>query len=103
MTPRKPISFRQIGMAALDHSETIVPRWLPGGRRFGREWVVRNPTRVDRTPGSFRINLQTGKWADFATGDEGGDLVSLAAYLFNLSQTEAALRIAEMLGVDPHE
>ena len=77
----------------------LLARWAPGGRRVGREYVVRNPNRVDRRPGSFRINMRSGRWADFATGDEGGDVVSLAAYLHDLSQAEAARRIAEMLGI----
>ena len=36
-----------------------------------------NPRRADRHLGSFQINVRTGKWADFATGDRGGDLISL--------------------------
>jgi hypothetical protein len=72
---------------------------LPGGRREGREYVARNPRRADRTAGSFRINLTTGRWADFATDDAGGDPVSLAAYLFDLSQLDAARRLAAMLGM----
>ena len=43
-----------------------------------------NPTRADRRPGSFSVNTRTGRWADFATGDRGGDVVSLAAYLHGL-------------------
>ena len=62
------------------------------------EAVVRNPTRNDRGPGSFKINLRSGKWADFATPDKGGDVISLAAYLSGLRQTEAARRLADMLG-----
>ncbi len=65
--------------------------------------VSRNPTRHDRRPGSFKVNRATGKWGDFATGDRGGDLVSLAAYLFKISQADAALRVAEMIGVEPYE
>jgi len=59
--------------------------------------VALNPRRHDRSPGSFKVNLRTGRWADFATGDKGGDPVSLAAYLFNLSQADAARRLAAML------
>jgi len=33
----------------------------------------------------------------------GGDLISLAAYLFRISQRDAALRVAEMIGIDPYE
>jgi hypothetical protein len=57
--------------------------------------------RADKKPGSFKINLTTGKWGDFSTGDRGGDLVSLAAYIAGLPQREAALRLADCLGVDP--
>ena len=74
-------------------------RWLPNCQRERHEYVALNPTRVDRHLGSFRINRHTGRWADFATGDRGGDPVSLAAYLFNISQAEAARRIAAMLGL----
>jgi len=59
--------------------------------------MARNPRRADRHPGSFKINLHTGKWADFASGDRGGDPVSLAAFLFGLSQIEAGRRLADML------
>jgi hypothetical protein len=64
----------------------------------GSEWVARNPMRADRHLGSFKINLRTGRWADFATGDAGGDLISLRAYLDGIRQGEAARRIAREIG-----
>lgn len=85
---------------ALPVLPAILARWLPGGRRQGREYVARNPCRADRQPGSFSINLATGRWADFATGDSGSDVVSLAAYLHDLGQAEAARQMAHMLGID---
>jgi hypothetical protein len=96
------LDFAHIGAAALSNAETIAHRWLPDGHRDGAEWVCRNPTRADRRAGSFKINLRTGRWGDFATGDRGGDFISLAAYLHGLSQRDAALKIADMLGIDPH-
>jgi hypothetical protein len=42
--------------------------------------------------------LVSGRWSDFATGDAGGDIVSLAAFLFGLSQVESARRINDMIG-----
>jgi hypothetical protein len=100
--PRR-IAFRLIAEAALGRADSIVRRWLPDGRREGVEWVCRNPTRDDRRRGSFKVNCVTGKWGDFAAGDRGGDLVSLAAYLFKLSQAEAALKVADMIGVEPYD
>lgn len=82
------------------HAETLVPQWLPDGSRVGSEWVARNPTRADNRPGSFSINLRSGAWADFATGDEGGDLISLWAYLRHNNDNAAAAReLAETHGV----
>jgi hypothetical protein len=54
-------------------------------------------------PHRDKNNLRTGAWSDFATGAAGGDLVSLAAYLHDLNQGAAAVRVAAMLGVDPYE
>jgi hypothetical protein len=74
----------------------------PDSKRQGREWVARNPTRLDAHLGSFKINLDTGAWADFATDESGGDLVSLYAYLNRLSQGQAALELSEQLGLTDH-
>ena len=100
MIERTQIDFEGVGDAALRHSDALVSQWLPHGRREGHEWVALNPLRDDRKPGSFRINLITGKWADFAIGEKGGDLISLAAYLSGCNQREAAVRVSEMIGID---
>lgn len=93
------IDFAGINSAALAALPSLLSRWLPDGRREGHEWVARNPRRADRNLGSFRINMMTGRWADFATDDRGGDVVSLAAYLAGTGQAEAARNLAHMLGV----
>ena len=97
---RSRIDFEAVAAAALPLLPELLARWLPDGKRLGAEWVARNPTRADRRAGSFSVNLHTGRWADFATGDRGGDVISLAAYLFGLSQAEAAQRIAHMLKLE---
>lgn len=92
--------FVAINAGALACLPALVARWLPDGRRQGREWVALNPQREDRHPGSFKVNLQTGQWADFAVANaKGGDPVSLAAYLSGKSQMEAARALAAMLGI----
>jgi len=77
---------------------SLLSQWLPTGKLRGSEWVSRNPTRNDRNPGSFMINVNSGLWSDFATGDRGGDPISLYAYLNNLSQGEAARELMKQIG-----
>src|SRR5438128_5519222 len=88
------VDFGSLHNASLIALPALVKRWLPTGRRCGVKWVSRNPTRADLRPGSFKINLRSGRWAEFATGDRGGDVISLAAYLFGLSQIEAARKLS---------
>ena len=99
---RGRLDFEAINRAGLASLPALLRRWLPDGRLAGREYEARNPRRADRRPGSFRINVISGKWADFAMGgkgDKGGDVVSLAAYLSGTGQAEAARALAEMLGL----
>ena len=93
------IDFAAVNRAALAALPALLRRWLPDGRQVGREYLARNPLRADRRSGSFKINVRTGRWTDFATGDAGGDVVSLAAYLSGAGQAEAARSLADMLRV----
>jgi len=91
------IDFKSIGREALDRSPALLMDLLPGGRIQGLEYVVKNPTRSDHSPGSFSINILTGRWCDFATGERGGDLISLVAYIKSLPQGEAARDLARQI------
>src|SRR4051812_4648618 len=73
---RHRVNFDCINDAALAVLPSLLKRWLPGGKLEGCEYVARNPRRADRHFGSFKVNLQTGLWADFATRDRGSDPVS---------------------------
>lgn len=95
----RPVDIRKIAAGALAQSEQVARHWLPGGKRQGAEWVAQNPTRSDERAGSFSVNLDTGAWADFATDDAGGDLVALVAYVEVCTQSEAAKRVANHLGL----
>jgi len=95
------VDFARVAAAALAQAEAVVRGLLPDGKREGTEWVCRNPLRPDRSAGSFKVSLTKGAWADFATGDHGKDLVSLAAFVTGKTQAQAAIALAEALGVDP--
>ena len=93
------IDFDAVTCAALHQVERLLRNALPSGKVNGDEYVALNPRRIDRHLGSFRINMTTGRWADFALDDvRGGDLVSLVAYLHDENQVEAARRLGRMVG-----
>jgi hypothetical protein len=97
---RHCLDFAAVNRAALAVLPTLLKRWLPNGRFEGHEYLARNPRRDDRHLGSFKVNRCSGRWCDFATGDRGGDPVSLAAYLTGSSQGDAARKLAAMLGTE---
>ena len=94
------LDFKHINAEALSRLQSLLFHWLPEGRLIGSEFTSRNPTRPDNRPGSFSINIHTGKWADFATNDRGGDPISLYAYLHGMKQGEAARELSRQMGVD---
>src|SRR4051794_12651127 len=85
--------FEQIRRSIDIRSEVM--RLLPFGRIEGQKYVALNPTRNDSHLGSFKINLSTGQWIDFATDDKGGDIISLRAYLKGVSQYDAVMEILQ--------
>ena len=98
MKPSPVDLIRHTARHALSASEKLLPEWLPGGTRKGREWVAPNLARGDQKAGSFGVSLDTGRWNDFAdSGAHGGDLVSLLAYLRGCGQLDAAKEIDERL------
>jgi AAA domain len=93
------IDFEGINETALRNTRALVQKLVPGGKFRSLQYIVRNPRRDDKTPGSFTINYRSGLWKDFATSDGGGDLISLVAYLRGVDQGAAARELADMLGV----
>ena len=92
------IDFDSLKNKVRPHILALLHRLLPGGKKQGHEYVVRNPKRHDKTAGSFRINTSTGKWGDFATKDKGGDIISLWAYIRDIGQIEAARELLTIIG-----
>lgn len=91
--------FEEVNAAAQGRIESLARGWVAKARMSGDNLVGLNPTRKDRKVGSFCINVRTGVWADFATGEKGGDLISYYAYIHGLSQIDAARELADRLGV----
>lgn len=92
------INFSQVKNFLKGHEEGILRRLLPTAKKAGNEYIALNPTRNDKNLGSFRINTTTGKWADFATGDKGSDIISLYAYIKSVNQANAAKELLKLIG-----
>ena len=94
-------SFADVKSAALKDIDRVLAHWLPNGKRVdgGKEYTAPNPTRTDKRAGSLKVNLSKGTWADFATGDKGGDLIDLVRYLDGGTDVEARNKLADLLSV----
>lgn len=85
--------FRNIKEKYRENPLPILRELVGQGRIKGSDYVALNPRRNDRKLGSFRININTGKFYDFATGDKGGSVIDLAAFIYNCGIVEAAQRL----------
>jgi putative DNA primase/helicase len=94
-------SFADVKAASLKDIARVLAHWLPNGKRVdgGKEYTAPNPTRTDKRAGSLKVNLNKGTWADFATGDKGGDLIDLVRYLDGGTDVEACAKLTELLSV----
>lgn len=82
MTTAFDLHFDEVNAAALKLFPGLLYQWFPGGVMHGDEYDVLNPLRNDRSRGSFRINVTSGEWGDFATDMKGKSPISLYAQFF---------------------
>lgn len=86
------LDFEGLAEYLLHKINQFLPSWLPGGKIIGREYCCGG---IRGGPGdSFKVNTQTGRWAEFAGDLKGGDMISLFAAIHGLDQGEAAQRLA---------
>lgn len=100
MAKLTPIPYKEIAAQALRCAETLLERWLPGGKYTGsakQEYLVSNPLRSDKKP-SLSINLNHGRGSDFGAGETFVDLIELYAYLEGIQMPEAAMEVADQIG-----
>lgn len=93
------IDFAAVGVRLLSQSRSLLPEWYPEGKLTGHEFKVGD---LGGSPGeSLSINVDTGRWSDFATGESGSDLVSLYAAKHGIKQSEAVKRLGNGHDHDP--
>lgn len=95
----KPDQIKRIAEVAKGYGERILDRWLPGGKRQGKEYTVRNPHRDDKHVGNLSIEVASGRGGDFATGETFGDFVGMVAFAMQCKPGEAAEALAQFLGI----
>ena len=96
-----PPDFAAVNRAAIARADDVALRLLPGGMRRGKYWVAGDLSGVAGK--SLRLRLggdKAGCWMDNATGEKGGDFVSLAAAVARIPQAEAARQLGRILGVE---
>ncbi len=93
------IDAAHLNRAALKVLPALTKRWLPDGRLIGRKWVAKNPRSKKKPSSRLKIELATGRWDDFDTGDWGRGAISLAVFLFGLSPDAAARKLYQLLGL----
>jgi RecA-family ATPase len=95
--------FDEIRAAALAQADRLLRSWFPHGKLTGREFRVGN---LQGDVGeSLSVNVDTGEWGDFATGDKrGGDLIGLRAQQrYGGDRVAAARELGRMLGIHTPE
>lgn len=81
------IDFEAVASRLLQQSRSLLSEWFPAGKLQGNEFVVGD---LAGSPGeSLKINVDSGNWKDFATGEAGGDLISLYAAMHGMKQIDA--------------
>lgn len=93
------IDFSAVSSQALNQARSLLASWFPAGNVSGREFLI---GALDGRGGkSLSINIESGRWSDFSSGEKGGDLVSLRAAMLGISQADAARDIQSALGIVP--
>ncbi|KZE25327.1 DUF927 domain-containing protein [Crenobacter luteus] len=95
----KRLPFAEVARAALAGLPRVLDWAGVRHQHAGHEVQMLNPQRADDGYGSFSINANTGVWADFASGDKGGDVVSLVAYVKGYGQGDACRDLARLFGI----
>jgi hypothetical protein len=94
------MDFKEKAARLIPYTESILSDICPGGKRKGHEYIAGNIYGGQGR--SFSFNLDTGKWADFSSGDKGSDIVALYAAVKATSQGEALKLLEEQyLGKTP--
>lgn len=86
------LDFAGLASSLLDRARSLLPQWFPAGKIVAGEFKVGDLAGSEGE--SLSINLKSGVWKDFATGEGGADLIALYAAKEGIEQGEAYKRLA---------
>ena len=89
-------NFEIVNRDLLGQCPGLLSNWLPGGKVIAGEYCCSN--LMGGGGQSLKINLNSGKWCDFATEQKGTDLISLYAAINGWSQGDA---LKHLIGQKP--
>jgi len=81
------LDFQDLHAKLMNRFDDFVPLWLPGGKLLNNEFECGDLTGVAGQ--SLKVNILNGMWCDFATGEAGGDLISLYAAIQDCTMGDA--------------
>lgn len=89
-------SFQELKQQYKQCPIEILKRLVGNGKIEKGDYVAFNPKRKDRKLGSFRIDILSGKFYDFATGDSGGSILDLASFVYDCDLLTAAQKLQQL-------
>lgn len=89
------LDFKGLASVLLSDAPRFLVHWCPGGRIVGREYTAAGIRGGQGD--SFKCNVETGVFQDFATGEKGGDLIELYALNQNIKPGEAAKELSKIV------
>ena len=89
--------FQEVKDGLQSRLADVVQDLLPGGRISGKEYFCGSPQ--GGSGDSCHTNLETSKGGDFAANDSWGDIIGLAAKVWDMRQGEAAKELAKQYDI----
>lgn len=97
------LDFGAINAALLSDVVGYASQWFGGGTRSGHNFFAPS-TKSGGIGDSWSVSTSgaaAGRWMHGASGDSGGDMISLYAAIYSLTQIEAAKQLADITGCKP--
>ena len=91
------VNFEELKHQYKRYPIDILKRLVGAGKIEGGDYVALNPRRSDKKAGSFRVDISSGKFHDFATEDSGGSIIDLAAFVYDCDLLTAAQKLQQLL------